>query len=404
MRAAFARYFIASIFISTLATAAVSEGPDVVVGFVEHPTQIGEINNGLVGLSAATTSCNVGTDNLNWYQLPDNRHPVIALNLYMLGKNGRMEQVGQSWVKHGFFATNEDLCRGQGIPGISDGGCPRIDNEDGQVLRPQCGDPYDETLNAREDMLGPRSKINPTSGAFGADAQDLSGYPPSTAAQRIITADEAALMQQGARFFIEAQYIASDDSTSGHSLNNVTYREMRPTKSGNRWRFDFLTPQLRFIPAIRAWEGAKFADVEGIEQGAKAKVVVAYKVTPIEGKFRYDYAVYNMNSDLGVGSLSIPAAGLQSGSEGFKAAKSSGEIWSNDPWTAKTAGNAITWSAEPFATSPKANAIRWGTTYNFWFVSDAAPTQGKATLGRFKTANDAGSPETVSVDVEVPGS
>src|SRR3712207_1913853 len=81
-----------------------SQGPDVVVGFIPVTRDFGieEFEAAeWVGIAAGTNSCNRGSSNLNWYEHPDARHPAISTNLYRLANN-RIEQVGQSWVKHGF--------------------------------------------------------------------------------------------------------------------------------------------------------------------------------------------------------------------------------------------------------------------------------------------------------------
>src|SRR6185295_18910135 len=103
------------------------EGPDLIVGEV-HSSDAGP-GGGSSPLALllfpfatspthfayglGTTACNTGSEvaavphsgNLLWLASPDNRHPVIAQNLYRLSTvNGatRLEQVGQSWVKHAF--------------------------------------------------------------------------------------------------------------------------------------------------------------------------------------------------------------------------------------------------------------------------------------------------------------
>ena len=54
-------------------------------------------------------ACNAGDKVLEWHHLPSNRHPVISMNMYRL-LNGRMEQIGQSWLKHGFVALQQNVC------------------------------------------------------------------------------------------------------------------------------------------------------------------------------------------------------------------------------------------------------------------------------------------------------
>ena len=67
-----------------------------------------------VGLAVATTSCNNGDQPLDWFQLPNTDHPVIPQNLYRMAggtdNTERFEQIGQSWLKHAFFALEDTVC------------------------------------------------------------------------------------------------------------------------------------------------------------------------------------------------------------------------------------------------------------------------------------------------------
>src|SRR5262249_29257007 len=56
-------------------------GPDVIVGDLPAMEQFGTDGTN-VALAVATTSCNNGTVDLNWFALPEVDHPVIPQNLY----------------------------------------------------------------------------------------------------------------------------------------------------------------------------------------------------------------------------------------------------------------------------------------------------------------------------------
>ena len=102
-----------------------SVGPDVIVGAVNG---IAAYTPGLfnsvsyASYAFGTTSCNIGTTQLQWVPNPSNFHPTIPQNLYRI-KGGRFEQIGLSWCKHGFCALQETLC-GACTPAGS--GCPTV--------------------------------------------------------------------------------------------------------------------------------------------------------------------------------------------------------------------------------------------------------------------------------------
>ena len=89
-----------------------------------------------------------------------------------------------------------------------------------------------------------------------------------------------------------------------------------------------------------------------------ARFTVAVNVTALGGSmWRYDYAVFNLNSDRSVGSFSVPI---------FKNANvintvfhdvdyHSGEIFDGTDWAVDMAGNQITWSSETFDINANAN-------------------------------------------------
>jgi hypothetical protein len=58
-------------------------GPDVIVGDLPAVQQL-DSGETQVGVAIATTSCNAGTEDLNWFALPLTDHPVIPQNLYRM--------------------------------------------------------------------------------------------------------------------------------------------------------------------------------------------------------------------------------------------------------------------------------------------------------------------------------
>lgn len=121
-------------------------GPDVTVNLLDTVDNYGN-TGGILGYTVGTTSCNIGDTPVNWCDggscgggLTSKQHPVIAQGLYRL-KDGRLDQVGMSWLKHGFVSTNstEGACKqGAGCIGPPLGG---------NQLGVGCRDTYWASLN-----------------------------------------------------------------------------------------------------------------------------------------------------------------------------------------------------------------------------------------------------------------
>lgn len=391
-------------------------GPDVVVGDLNGLAQFGSSANGQVGLAVGTDSCNFGTVNLNWLALPNNDHPVIPQNMYRMsggaGNDLRFEQIGQSFVKHGFTALTQNLC-GLGCNGVG-----------GSQLGSGCSDPYVASLNAGPD-LGSRAWINPFTGAYPrgdsgtspnshAGHNNHSGQPT---AHKILTniTDLAPGQNPGAIFFAEAQYVTPHEYTWCQSnpsqcnmYNNVSYRRYNVSGTTS-FSFTPAAATVRAKPAVSAWPGATlvpFTPAPGVD----GRGTVAYKVTETSpGVWQYEYAVYNENLDRAIQMFSVPVGtGVTISNVGFHSPpqhpgwSGDGTVgntgFSNAAWATSEAGGAITWSSETLMQNANANAIRWGTMYNFRFSSNRPPVNMNATVGFYKT----GSPITVQVQGPSP--
>ena len=371
-------------------------GPDVTV------IEIFNIdNNGATGAgptrtraySIGTTSCNVGTDPVIWCNSPggcglgsgSEDHPVIAGNLYRL-KSGRFQQIGMSWLKHGFLSTNS-----------FDSGCGSCTTPPlgGDQLGVGCTDTYDAFLNGSRP-LGKRSEVNASTGIFPYPYTQVS---PSTVVDqrvKVLESDVDPVQNAGARYFAEGQYIAADDAAAGNGLNNASYQEVEV--SGASFNLFQTGAVVREQPAIAVWQTIDAA-VETANADVSGAIVerfhVARKVTDLGGgTWHYEYAVHNMNSDRAGQSLTItfPSATTFT-NVGFSAANHhSGEAYSTAAWTSSTAANSISWASETFATNANANALRFATMFNFWFDANQGPLSLTHSLGLFKP----GSPSSVA--------
>src|SRR5258705_6103846 len=104
-----------------------TNGPDVIVGDITGPANYSSTGT-LEALSLGTTSCNQGTVPLGWHA-NTNQHPVIGGELYrwkVINGAGHFDQLGLSWLKHGFFAESQQLC------------CSGCQQTDGTVLGARC--------------------------------------------------------------------------------------------------------------------------------------------------------------------------------------------------------------------------------------------------------------------------
>jgi hypothetical protein len=391
-------------------------GPDVLVGDLPSVEQGGS-STGFVGLGVGTTSCNAGTIDLNWLQLPNNDHPVIPQNLYRMSggpsNSDRFEQVGQSWLKHAFTALTGNICN-LGCNGVG-----------GSHLGSGCSDPYSASLNYGQNGLGSRAWVNPFTGVYprgdsATPPSSHSGHSHSGSSHRVLVAvaDLDTTQNPGATYYAEGQYVTPHEyvwcTTSPHvgqcnMYNNVSYRAF--TVSGTTsFTFSSAGATVREKPGINAWTGSTINQIEPVP-GSDGVGFVGYKVTnPSAGVWHYEYAVYNESLDRGIQSFSVPlgGCGITVSNIGFHAPPqhpgfaNDGTLgsagYSGTPWPSTQTASDLSWNCQTFAQNQNANAIRWGTLYNFRFDSNKPPQAANATIGFFKT----GTPVTVSIQAPTP--
>ncbi len=366
-------------------------GPDVIVGSIYNTNNYGT-SGGIVGYSIGTVSCNIGDHWLLWCDAANpavpcekNQHPVIAQNLYRL-KGGRLEQIGMSWLKHGFCALAQTLC---GPCSLDLYGCDTLDVG--------CSDPYHALLNGAQGYLGPRSQVNPSTGIFP--------YPFTAPAVqdskidrriRVKLEDVDPALNPGALYFAEAQYVAADDAAAANHFNNTSYRRVAIGDPGSgAWALVLVDATMQQKCAIEAWQDhglgiglkdpAVSLQTQAIEDGGR--FVAACRVSDNgDGTWHYEYAIYNQNADRAARSWSVPLPdGVTATNIGQHLVNHhSGEPYSTAAWAASVANGAITWSTDDFATNANANALRWGTMFNFRFDADAPPQTGSPALALFK--------------------
>ncbi len=367
-------------------------GPDVTFCQLYGLKQFGREGD-VVGLALTTTSWNIGDKDLIWEQSPDPDHPFIVMNLYRI-LDGRFEQIGQSWVKHGFFALAFEQCGGDCTfePGHSGG----------NWLGQNCTDTYGAGLNADQDTLGPRFEINPWTGgwAYSGSVFQQGGPSNNEVTRRLQVHDDDLdpALNPGAVYIAEGYYVHKQDIDV---WNSVSWKVVEPVgEVGGDWTFlmtgenDF--PSIGF--AIDAWEADSYTvlaqEIPVIEgESPDGRCLLGVEATDLgDGFHRFTYTLLNIDMDRQVDSFSLPIApgsevrnlyfhAVAHHDEPTNAKDAEGGVpIDNAPWEAIVTDNAISWETD-------SNPLRWGTAYTFEFEINEQPDQTNVTLGLFKTGD-----------------
>jgi len=360
-------------------------GPDVALTNSTSIREWGSVG-GIQGYSLESRTCNLGDQNLLWGFTHDGT-PALGMNAYRF-EDGRLVQIGMSWAKH---STNAVVSEGCGL------GC---NGQGGTVLGVGCLDVYSSNFNGSHNVLGPRSEVDAWTGVMSP----APGGGGSAIFKRlqIAEADLDPALHPDALFYIEGVYVASDDAgIHGNGYNNASYRRVDVSAE-----FDLTVngdDQMQVAaPAILAWqESEPSVELDTVDVPGEGRFYVASLVTDLgDGSWRYDYAIFNLNSDRSAGSFSVPVpVGLPVSNIGFHDVDyHSGEVYDNTDWSTQVGATNVLWqSPESHIDNPNSNALRWGTMYNYWFTADGPPTDVAATIGLFKP------PFPALVNVTVPG-
>ena len=318
-----------------------------------------------------TFSCRTTTDEFHPLIATNTDHSVIAQNLYRL-KDGRFEQIGLSFLKHGFLSVNSSSSACQwndnGTPSSSCVSPPA----GGDQLGVGCTDFYDSFLNGSRPM-GRRSDVQ----AAGADhpAGGAGGETNDPYDQRIVVAEEDIdpASNPGALYWIEGHYVVRDDARAGNGLNNASYRAANVGPQPGL-SISLSGSTIRETPAIFAWQ-AQDPEVEIVQADRNTSFVGEPASPPATGQthpdytvrerfhaarrvtatsrrglaYHYEYAIYNMNSDTSADGFTITFAGPATiENVGFHDIDHhSGEPYDTSDWSINADGpnGVITWSA-----------------------------------------------------------
>jgi hypothetical protein len=346
------------------------------LGTIVEKNHEGAFPNGRQSMSMSTTSCNVGGVSVPWQQAMDPDHPGIAMQLYREMGN-RFEQVGVSWIKHGFFSTNQSTCGACTTPGGP-----------GNQLGVNCSDTYGTSNNSDPMWLGPRSEWSAFDVAWEPCGSFFDGVPVDCArsenggsfANKVdhrLEAFDADLGLPGATYFYEAMYLVQGDVDKA---NNIASRRTTMTWTGSIWDIVVASGSNTQVagPALNRWAAADKLATAGLAPHDGEVVVGVNTVDLGGGLTRYEYAVLNWNMDRKLRSFSVPTGSAMVTDQYFHDIDN---LTAND-WVATVAGGMLTWEF-PDVDLPGvkvAGAMGFLTLYNFGFTSNVAPGDRDATV------------------------
>lgn len=367
---------------ATAQTSCTSTGPDLIIADLSGVANYAS-ENGFEAFAFNHAICNIG-DLPAAFEFGTNAHPVFGKNLYKLTLNHadgstRLEQLGYSWLLHGFFALQGTICCS----------CTQTD---GSTLGVGCSDTNTASIAGNQPALGPKWQVNAATGAFAFPHAD----PPftGTIARRLqVRLTDLSPSSPDVRYFVEGIVISADEALAGNGNNNASYRPGNVTGSGESWNIFFTGSTVRELPAIHAWAAADPAvRLAVVDVPSDGRFIVAGRANPIAssaGFWHYEYAVYNLNSARAARALTI---GLSQGVSALNAGFHDVDYHSGDGpgdenfdgtnWTFDGGGIAR-WETETQAENPSANALRWGTLYNYRFDAQAPPNDGSVNLELF---------------------
>lgn len=359
-------------------------GSDLIVSDITNVVSYGVVG-GYRAYSLGTSACNIGTAEVSWLAQGTD-HPVWTQNLYRL-EDGRFEQIGHSWITHGFFPLAADGC-GCGCivpgPGMLGVGCSTSNS--GAINGNQIN------LGARSDVLDATLGSHPGVPSLVAPIADL-----SSRRLRIPEVDLDPALHPTASYFAEVVQLAPDDAAAGNAGNNASFRQVQV---GPNFSVVVAGATRLQRAGIEAWaEVDPTVTIVEVPTPEGGRMILGYRIFDLgNGSWSYEYALQNLNSTRAGGSFSVPVPnGSTVSSLGFHGIEHhSGEIYDNTAWEISAMGSRVDWKVA----SGSNNALYWGSLYNFRFVVDAAPVMSDITVGLFTP----GSPDEVEVQALAPAS
>jgi hypothetical protein len=344
---------------------------DALMTAVEEIQQTAREAGVRVALTPSVSLHNVGEADIEWYGPFSGQHPYLVWSLYRI-TDDEISQLGQSDVKHGYFATNSD--------------CPCAP---AQIFWVGCSDTYTALSNENQYYLGPRDEIEAHSGLWEECGSHFDGpngdcvrspqvHEPFD--HRLIVAESDLQEPAGAEYQLEAFYIIKDDVDIFNTMGHV---QIEPTLSGETWTFPALAP-LALGPAVDAWVDPSAAVAGSANHTigtGEGHLQLAVKTLALGGgAYRYTYALMNHDFDRQIQAFQIPVApGAGVGSTTFR-------DLDDDPgndWLPTVAPEGwVEWQAPD-----SESGLDWGTLFGFSFEGEMEPVETYAELTILETGD-----------------
>ena len=397
---------------------------DIAMLKLENVNQVAR-ESGRVAIAPSAYFENIGTADVPWFaQFADTRNVdaccadqgdgacapygndqggMLVYHLYRF-VDGRLEQLGQSQVKHAFNSINADT------PGGSVS-C-RAANRPGRVVPSGCEDLYQVSSNSDQAFLGPREEIIAHTGIWLRDGSiwDLDGplnepdgncdylpdlqvfggqvpcqAPASDAMDRRLSVPESELSTPGARYFIEAWYLVRDDV---NIFNSIGRKEIIPA-FGSGWTFAAAAPfeQGPVINDFLELQNATTNSMTDIVDSGEGFIQVSSTVSKIApDRWQYDLTLMNFDFDRAIDVFEIPVS--------LAVEVSDAEFFDGDPDSANNWVATLQPGSLKFQGS-ESSKLKWGSLVSFRFVADEPPNVATAALH----VADAGEPDSLGINL-----
>lgn len=329
----------------------------------------------------------------------NDQHPYLVWNLYRIDADGTLVQVARSGLKHAFATANT---------GCNDATCVR----NGHILGRACADLYNAGSNDTWNALSPRNEVIASTGQWGRcgsvwdDRINQSGVPPEEWAVGCDGVQDAApvndcyryrlvaretdidpALHAGARWYVDAWYVVRDDVDI---FSTMGWRELHPAWRDDldpaRWDVGDPGPFVRghVVDAWLARTPPSQWSARGLLEAANGHVLVGTRVRRVDGGYRYDYAMMNLDlthaqtdgaePDLrvvwqaGIDRFAVsPRDGATASARDFR----DGDADAGNDWSAAVEGDDVAWLAPDAAAQ-----LAWGSLAGFTLVSPHPPGPG----------------------------